>query len=81
MVVEELVRSNGWWSVFSLLRTFLLTGHCVSSFQRPTVPRAGWLLDASAHVFCVTVKQPRGISLHRNPKQGIFLFQRNYFFV
>jgi hypothetical protein len=46
-VVEKSVRSNGWWSVFFLmLRTVLLTSHCISSFQRPTVPHAGCLLDA-----------------------------------
>jgi hypothetical protein len=51
-------------SLFLMPREFLLTSHCVGSFQRPTVPSAGWLLDASAHVFYITVEQPRSISLH-----------------
>ena len=35
-------------SLFLMLRTLLLTSHCIGSFQWPTVPRhgAGWLLDA-----------------------------------
>src|SRR5882762_9652918 len=36
-------------SFFLILRTLLLTSHCVGSFQRPTVPRAGWLLVARRH--------------------------------
>jgi hypothetical protein len=68
-------------SLFLMPRALLLTSHCVGLFQWPTVPSAGWLLDASTHVFCITVEQPRSISLHRNSKQGICLFQRNYFFI
>jgi hypothetical protein len=33
-------------SLFLMLRTVLLTSNCVGSFQRSTIPRAGWLLDA-----------------------------------
>ena len=33
-------------NLFWILRTFLLTGHCVDSFQRPTAPHTVWLVDA-----------------------------------
>jgi hypothetical protein len=35
-------------SFLFIFRTLLLTSHCVGSFQRPTVPRAGWLLYAAS---------------------------------
>jgi hypothetical protein len=32
-------------SIFLMLRALLLTSHCVGSFQWPTVPHAGQLLE------------------------------------